>query len=544
MKFQGADLGEIIVNTQLVLPPSIHPETGKEYKYVGYMSLGNSYKSDELMEIPELTMAHFNGFEEKLAGEKFEMADLHKIVGRNDKMKTLTGGLITQGLQVDEIARRIYLADLAMHANHESGPLFSDVKEFRELAKQPMACAYRFVSSVFNTSMRQIVLRGEAIPQFAGVELAAQEEGEFFVFKQFFDKKLANCKKDIISKRFLRWDGQQWQPVMENLDALKSYAIDQSLGPHKVAPHLDRYIMNQKEQMLIGISDWDGVDRIEQLRGFMKFKNQEFSIFEDAFKEWGANIFRRLFDDGAQNRCIILKGGQGLGKDTLIKSLLKAFGPYYAKFSSNRDERECWTQVTSRLVLHIEEFDQTGQLTIAFLKDLITRDWVTYRAPYGRDAMNRKCVGSFISTVNIDAVLRDETGNRRFAVFDLESIDWSYPKDWAPQIMAQFYDLYKKGYLAQAETWTSVTEGNEAFEQVDMSPEYIELWDDRVGKISDARGLVEFKYSEVHGVIDELCRMSKWSTKAICTLLKTHNRSRHSMSGTLYWSALKKIVSK
>ncbi len=30
LKFQGADLGEIIVNTQLVLPPSIHPETGKE----------------------------------------------------------------------------------------------------------------------------------------------------------------------------------------------------------------------------------------------------------------------------------------------------------------------------------------------------------------------------------------------------------------------------------------------------------------------------------------------------------------------------------
>lgn len=368
------------------------------------------------------------------------------------------------------------------------------------------------------------------------------DDEEYAEYREFFDKHFKNARKDIISGDVVEKSGDDWQPILLYLDATKSYAKGSGLKPHIVQSHLGRWMKKKKPELLCKIAEWDQIDRISQLKTFIKIKNQDFAIFEDALKEWGANIFRRLYQDGAQNRCIILKGGQGIGKDMLIKSMLKAFGPYYAKFSTNRDEREAWSQVTSRLVLHIEEFDQTGQLPVAFLKDMITRDKVTYRAPYDRASATKKCYASFISTVNIDAVLRDETGNRRFAVFEIESIDWKYPDDWSGQFMAQFHHLYKSDYWAQPETWKSVTEGNDAFEQVDMVPEYLNLWDNRVSALTEKWGITELNYSEVEGVIADLCKQSGWRSRSVCSMLKTHKRSRHIETGTVYWSALKKIL--
>lgn len=395
-------------------------------------------------------------------------------------------------------------------------PYFADESVHGPLAKSPLKVATKLA----------LQLAEEMEP----------EDDEYSVYRQFFDKQLKGTKKDIISNRLLEFDGQQWQSVLVKLDTIKSYSVAAGLKPHKIQMHLDRYINKRKTQMLIEVPKWDGADRIAQLKEFVKIKNQPFDIFEDALKEWGSNIFRRLYHDIYQNRCIILKGGQGIGKDHLLRSLLKGFGPYYAKFSSNRDERECWSQVTSRLVLHIEEFDQTGQLSIPFLKDLITRDYVTYRAPYDRDAVSRKCVGSFISTVNIDAVLRDETGNRRFAVFEIESIDWKYPKDWSDQVLAQFYELYRTGFFAKEETWIKVVENNYHFEQVDMVPELLNSWDIRVAAISKDKGLKQLTYGQVDGVISELCKQSGWKSKSVCSMLKMNGRSRKTGSGTVYWS--------
>ncbi len=365
-------------------------------------------------------------------------------------------------------------------------------------------------------------------------------DGDYAEFKAFFNRHLKGARKDIVSGRFLTRDGPQWQPVLAQIESIKSYANGIGLKVAQVPMHYARYENDQPGKLLIDYPEWDGVDRIDGLRNYVKFKNQDPDIFIDALKEWGANIFRRLYEEDAQNRCIILKGGQGIGKDHLLKSLFSGFGPYYAKFSSNRDERECWAQVTGRLVLHIEEFDQTGSLSIPFLKDLITRDWVTYRAPYAAAAVTRKCFGSFISSVNIDAVLRDETGNRRFAVFDIESIDWSYPKDWSAQILAQFYALYAAGYLAKESTWASVTTSNEQFEQVDVVPELLNMWDSRIGAISDDKGITEFEFHEIGFVLSDMTKVSGLKLRALCTMLKTNARAKRKHRGMVYWSNLKK----
>lgn len=368
-----------------------------------------------------------------------------------------------------------------------------------------------------------------------------QDDVSYMKYRDFFKDHLKNARKDVISGEFVELQDGIWQSVENEIDAIKSYALGFKLNPSQVSMHFRRFVNDIPRRMLVDLPKWDGVDRLDQLKSFVKVKNQKSGVFIDALKEWGANIFRRLYHPGAQNRCIILKGDQGIGKDRLLNSIFKDFGPYYGKFSSNRDERECWSQVTSRLVLHIEEFDQTGNLSIPFLKDLITRDLVTYRSPYDRRAITKKCVGSFISTVNIDAVLRDETGNRRFAVFEIESIDWNYPKDWSAQLLGQFYALYKDGFYAAESTWKSVTSGNEQFEQVDINKELLDLWDERVNQIMNGEK-TSCTYEKVAHIIKEMVQVSGLKMKAICTMLKTSGRSLKIGGKMRYFSADQKPV--
>lgn len=372
------------------------------------------------------------------------------------------------------------------------------------------------------------------------------KDTEYTQYALFFDRHLSGSKKDLITKEFLRFDGHYWQSPLNNLDAIRSYASGLGLKSQSVQMHLDRYILEKPLELLLDIEPWDGIDRIKGLGLYLKFKDRDFSVFEDALKEWGANIFRRLHHQNMQNRCIILKGEQGLGKDRLLKTLLSGFEHYYQSFTSNRDERECWGQVTESLVLHIEEFDQTGSMPVAFLKDLITRNTVKYRSPYDRKALVKKCVGSFISSVNIDDILRDETGNRRFAVFELESIDWDYPKNFGPQIMAQFYALYQADFWAKDDTWNLISVSNEKFTQVDIVSELLDMWDSRIRELcAPARGTcaagpgngkARLTFNDVASCVTDLSRAFNLKTRKILGILKSNRRSDRDRVGHHYWS--------
>ncbi len=368
---------------------------------------------------------------------------------------------------------------------------------------------------------------------------------KYDAFKRFFDDLLPEAKRDVVSGRLVEFDGGQWQSVVGRLGEIKSRAGDKGLNDSKVKDHLERFINEQPKALLVNMVPWDGVDRIQGLSEWIDFKGAgAFDVFADAMKEWGANVFRRLYHQGAQNRCIILKGDQGIGKDYLIRSMLQSFGPYYAKFTNSRDEREIWDQVTGRLVVHIEEFEQTGSMTIAFLKDLITRDWATYRSPYAHDASTRKCVGSFISTANINAPLRDSTGNRRFAVFEVAAIRWGYPQDWGPQIMAQFKALFDADFRAKKETWEYVLNSNEKFEMVDIVPEILAEWDARLSTIyhhGEFRGKKEVTFEEISGTCTDLAKQFGYSLQKLLTVVKSSGRSRRSHGVTRYWSNLIKV---
>lgn len=521
IKCNGAQVIDVLSDgRQSVLPPSIHPDTSAPYVWLIDQNI------NDIKDVPDLPEELIKKIELKIQGLHFDEEFFEKNKGRNDALKAFVAALYGKHT-LEEIVLKAIRHDKKLFGKKA---LFQDTSEFR--SNDAKTNAFLFVTGIAQSIVKQKQQRAEPVtPGDDPIEETYQK------YVDFFNTLLKDARKDIISGEFLSIESGLWNPVLNWLGAIKSYASGKELQPHSVQMHLDRYIKEKEKSLLIDVPEWDGFDRIKELGKFITLKGHDYSVFEDTFKEWLANIFRRLYDDGAQNRCIILKGDQGLGKDHLARNLLKAFGSYYSKFTNNRDERAIWDQVTSSLVLHIEEFDQTGSINVAFLKDIITRDQVTYRSAYGLKNSTRKCYASFISTVNIDAILRDETGNRRFAVFEIEKIDWAYPKDWSQQILAQAHHLYKENYKAAKEAWASVMLENAKFEQVDLVPELLFYWDKKVSEMFGPKDIKQdHSFTAVTDILAEMAKMSGWKMKTLLSILKTNSRSRHTKGGTRYFA--------
>lgn len=238
--------------------------------------------------------------------------------------------------------------------------------------------------------------------------------------------------------------------VVENkITSLKGYAISYGIQTAKIEPCLYRWIDSFNERLLLDFGQNDDFDYIGETLSFVKVKNIKHEYFVELMKQWFAGIWSRYYNPNSQNVCPIWKGDQGLGKDTLLNHMLSGFGKYYdPNFDVSDRPNEMYQIMYRKMILNISEFDRTARHDVATLKKIITSSGAFFRPPYARKAEHFDFRCSFISSSNKLDVLVDNTGNRRYWLFDIDSIDWSYEKDISEKIMNQAFLLYKSGFKA------------------------------------------------------------------------------------------------
>lgn len=264
-----------------------------------------------------------------------------------------------------------------------------------------------------------------------------------------FSEMLDDLRKDFVSGvAFYRNPHGRLVPVENDIEVFKSYAFSCGLATSHLQGHLSRYISSLEPRWLVDIPAWDGVDRVKTLCHGTAVENLSVDCFYQYVLQWGAGIFGRAKDPAHQNQVLILRGPQGVGKDFFIKTLCKALGPYFGTWTNTRDERELILLMERTLVLNIPEFDNTHKNEIAMLKALITKYQATYRSPYARKAETVDLRTSFISSANVEYLLRDSTGNRRYLIFVVNRFDLigKFGEFDSVQIMAQFKDAFEKGF--------------------------------------------------------------------------------------------------
>lgn len=126
----------------------------------------------------------------------------------------------------------------------------------------------------------------------------------------------------------------------------------------------------------------------------------------------------RTFEPGCKvDTCLVLKGGQGIGKSTVVKVLASSA---WLNDTTQPKEKETLQAIHSCWILELAELDSlTGKRESGAVKALLSSSIDKYQPPYGRTIEECPRRSIMIGTCNRDDFLGDETGSRRFWVIDL-----------------------------------------------------------------------------------------------------------------------------
>ena len=363
----------------------------------------------------------------------------------------------------------------------------------------------------------------------------------FEIYSEFFKHYLIEVNRDILSERAMYFNkrDKKWVDIKEQIPILKSYADDiKNISASKIDDHLTRYGSIQSKRLLLDIPEWDRRDRLKEVSEKVIIKNVSQKCFEQHLKQWGVNLFLRIRNPLNQNYFIVFTGKQGLGKDTLIENLTCGFGQFRNSFTVMKNERDNLMQLADNIVINFPEFDRTGSMSVAELKNMVTLPRASFRRPYERAVKSYDFRCSCIGSCNeVHDVLRDSTGNRRMKVFDIEKIDYSYPSDNPTQIISQWKHLYANKYKMDEEDNQEMTAFINQSSPESIEDTVCELWDQLLSKrMNDhqKRNAVKYPASDVLEIFDIIKKSKGIRERKLLSILKARGRSTHTMHGKRY----------
>lgn len=128
-------------------------------------------------------------------------------------------------------------------------------------------------------------------------------------------------------------------------------------------------------------------------------------------------VHRRLNAGCQFDVVVVLKGDQGIRKSTFWKVLAS---PKWYCSSVPESDLNLLLNLHSTWLFELAELENvTTKREVGQLKNLITTSSDHIRVPYGKATEEKERNSIFVSSVNGDTFLRDETGHRRFLVIEI-----------------------------------------------------------------------------------------------------------------------------
>lgn len=228
---------------------------------------------------------------------------------------------------------------------------------------------------------------------------------------------------------------------------------------------------------------WDGKDHIRALARTVPTDNP---YWEDWFytwflamvDQWRAYCHRKYGNSVAP----LLISKQGYNKSTFCRSLV----PPELQWGYNdnlvlSEKRQVLQAMCQSLVINLDEFNQISpQVQQGFLKNIIQLPSVKIKPPYGSHVQEFPRMASFIATSNMEDILSDPSGNRRFLGVELTGpIDVSQRPNYE-QLYAQALSALRAGEKTyfDAEQTRLIMANNRKFEVVSPVDQYFDLYFD------------------------------------------------------------------
>ena len=230
---------------------------------------------------------------------------------------------------------------------------------------------------------------------------------------------------------------------------------------------------NPVEEFLFTCYDnWDGKDHIRALARTVPTNNPH---WEDWFYTWFLAMVEQWHNrTGRQygnSVAPLLISKQGYNKSTFCRRLIPPQLQWgYTDNLILSEKRQVLQAMSQCLLINLDEFNQiSAKVQQGFLKNLIQLPNVKYKPHYGSHVQEFPRTASFIATSNMDDILTDPSGNRRFIGIELTGpIDVSVRPNYQ-QLFAQAEKAIWNGEKTyfDAEQTALIMENNRRYQQID-----------------------------------------------------------------------------
>ena len=230
---------------------------------------------------------------------------------------------------------------------------------------------------------------------------------------------------------------------------------------------------------------WDGKDHIRALARTVPTANPHwadwFYIWYLGMVDQWRGINHRLYGNSVAP---LLISKQGFNKRTFCRRLIPQELQWgYTDNLVLSEKRQVYQAMAQTLLINLDEFNQISpQVQQGFLKNLIQLPNVKMKRPYGGHVEEFPRLASFIATSNMDDILTDPSGNRRFIGVELTGpIDVSVKPNYV-QLFAQAMAAIRAGektYFDSVET-ALLMQSNRQFEVVPPIEQYFQMCFDLV----------------------------------------------------------------
>jgi len=199
------------------------------------------------------------------------------------------------------------------------------------------------------------------------------------------------------------------------------------------------------ETYLESLPAWDGSDHIGRFADSVCTNDPD--RFRRLLTMWYVGMIKSYRDDDITNHIVIVlySAGGGIGKTFFIDRILPPELQQAVHQGMVQAEKDSIEKLSTCLVISIDELNHFKRDEMQELKELITRKIVDFRINYDRFGHLHPHRASFIATCNSTNFMSDPSGNRRFHVFEVTSVDMDYQVDYG-QLFAQVIHLHDTGF--------------------------------------------------------------------------------------------------
>lgn len=184
---------------------------------------------------------------------------------------------------------------------------------------------------------------------------------------------------------------------------------------------------------------WDGVPRIDTwLKTYLNAEGPEVYL-RAVSRKYLLALVARVMSPGIQaDSFLVLEGGEGVGKSSTGRIL--AGDEWFMDTLPDLKDKDAMLNLQGAWIVEISELAafkhaQSSEAVKAFLTRRIDR----VRAPYGRLYKDTPRQSMFLGTTNLDSYLRDKTGNRRFWPVKVGATKFDELKEARDQLFAEAY---------------------------------------------------------------------------------------------------------